>query len=156
MQIVQAESPGNIEKIRTLFREYEEYLGIDLCFQAFEQELAGLPGRYAPPEGSLLLALDGDQAAGCVALRKLHAGVCEMKRLYVKRQYRGKGLGRALAERIIAAGSRLGYSLMRLDTLERLVAAIRLYESLGFETTEPYYPNPLDGVRYLELKLPPG
>jgi len=156
MQIVQAESPGNIEKIRTLFREYEEYLGIDLCFQAFEQELAGLPGRYAPPEGSLLLALDGDQAAGCVALRKLHDGVCEMKRLYVKRQYRGKGLGRALAERIIAAGSRLGYSLMRLDTLERLVAAIRLYESLGFETTEPYYPNPLDGVRYLELKLPPG
>ncbi len=156
IKIIRADKCAHIEAIRGLFREYEEFLGIDLCFQAFEQELAGLPGRYAPPEGALFLALDGERAAGCVALRKLADGVCEMKRLYVREQYRGRGLGKALAKKVVAEGCHLGYGLMRLDTLERLAEAIRLYESLGFATTAPYYDNPLDGVRYMELKLTGG
>ncbi len=153
MRIIRAETTGDMVKIRDLFREYEKFLDVDLCFQSFEQELAGLPGKYAPPEGALLLALDRQQAAGCVALRKIQDGVCEMKRLYVRKPYRGRGLGRILAARIIAEASHLGYGLMRLDTLDSLVAAIGLYKSLGFQATAPYYDNPLEGVTYLELKL---
>jgi ribosomal protein S18 acetylase RimI-like enzyme len=153
LKILCAETPADLARIRALFREYQAFLGVDLCFQGFEEELAGLPGRYAPPEGVLLLAMDGKETAGCVALRELEAGVCEMKRLFVRPAYRGQGLGRRLAEEVIAAARRIGYRTMRLDTLEQLHEAIDLYESLGFRRIPPYYANPLPGVIYWELRL---
>ncbi len=153
MDIVRAETAEQIEKVRSLFREYESFLKVDLCFQAFEEELAGLPGCYAFPDGALLLAMNGDREAGCVAMRKLESGICEMKRLYVRSQYRGRGLGRQLATSIISEGAKLGYRLMRLDTLERLERAICLYKSLGFRKCNPYYKNPLPDVVYWELAL---
>jgi putative acetyltransferase len=151
MKIIQAQRTDEIEEIRRLFREYEAFLGVDLCFQSFEEELASLPGRYAPPGGSLLIGLIGNEVAGCVALRGLGDGVCEMKRLFVRPEYRGQGLGRMLAERVIDEAIKLGYSRMRLDTLDRLKEAIKLYESLGFKRRAPYYHNPLAGVVYWEL-----
>ncbi len=153
MHIKQAQSPSEIEHVRRLFREYEAYLNEDLCFQSFEEELAGLPGKYAPPGGALLIAIDKDRTVGCVGLRELAGGVCEMKRLFVRPEARGLGLGRKLATRIIAVARSLGYTLMRLDTLDRLTEAMRLYETLGFRKTAPYYSNPLAGVVYLELDL---
>jgi ribosomal protein S18 acetylase RimI-like enzyme len=153
MKIIPATTPAHLSASRTLFREYERFLSVDLCFQAFEEELAGLPGKYAPPEGALLLALQDNDVCGCVALRKLEPGVCEMKRLYVKPGYRGRGLGRALAEAIIAEAKVKGYAVMRLDTLAQLAEAIRLYERLGFYKIAPYYQNPLAGVSYWELNL---
>ena len=153
MRIKQAQTPGEIEEVRHLFREYEAFLGVDLCFQGFESELAGLPGKYAPPSGALLIGISRGKTVGCVALRPLDGGVCEMKRLYVKPEARGTGLGRQLAQEIIAVARELGYSLMRLDTLDRLTEAMRLYEALGFRQTEPYYDNPLQGVVYWELDL---
>src|SRR5262249_52799961 len=125
-----AASPGDIESARALFREYEASIGVDLCFQNFEAELAGLPGAYAPPAGCLLIARQGQETAGCVALRPLAEGICEMKRLYLREKFRGQGLGRLLAERILAEGRRLGYSRMRLDTLPSMGRAIPLYRSL--------------------------
>jgi len=153
LHITRAQSPDQIDEVRRLFREYERFLGVDLCFQSFEEELAGLPGKYGPPDGVLLIALDGQQSAGCVALRKLEDGVCEMKRLFVRPQCRGRGLGRLLAERIVSEATALGYGVMRLDTLDKLKEAIGLYESLGFRRREPYYGNPLPGVVYWELEL---
>src|SRR5215210_831550 len=117
VKFIQAESPSEINQARTLFIEYSEGLGLDLCFQNFEQELAELPGRYALPEGRLLLAVSDEQVAGCVALRKIGAGVCEMKRLYVRPEFRGRGIGRAAATHLIAEARALGYAQMRLDTL---------------------------------------
>jgi ribosomal protein S18 acetylase RimI-like enzyme len=153
MNIVHTDTPEHIAAVRTLFHEYENFLNVDLCFQGFEEELAGLPGKYAPPEGALLLALEGADVCGCVALRKLEPGVCEMKRLFVRPKYRSRGLGRALAEAIIAAAKAKGYTAMRLDTLAQLAEAIQLYEQLGFRKIVPYYPNPLPGVSYWELDL---
>jgi putative acetyltransferase len=156
MNIINAKSPQEIDDIRRLFREYEAYLNVDLCFQQFETELANLPGRYAPPSGTLLLATDGLKAIGCGALRRLDSikGLtCEMKRLYVCPEARGLGAGRQIARRLIEEGVRLGYATMVLDTLDRLEAAFHLYESLGFVRTEPYYDNPLPGVVYLKLNL---
>ena len=153
VKIAPAQRHDQMEDVRRLFREYEEFLAVDLCFQGFEDELVTLPGRYAPPTGALLLAADGEKTAGCVALRKLEEGVCEMKRLFVRPEFRGRGLGRLLAQRIVKEAVLLGYSTMRLDTLERLKEANRLYESLGFVRTEPYCHNPLDGVVYWELDL---
>src|SRR4051794_21770428 len=127
MEIVRGESTRHIEMAHVLFREYERFLKVDLCFQNFEAELATLPGKYAPPEGALLLALKGTDARGCVALRKLVLGICEMKRLYVRPEHRGQGLGRQLALRIIQEASNLGYQRMRLDTLDRLPEAVQLY-----------------------------
>jgi len=153
VNIIAAQTPHQIHETRRLFREYEQFLAVDLCFQNFEEELAGLPGKYAAPEGALLIAIDGQESAGCVALRKLEDGVCEMKRLFIRPVYRKQGLGRVLARRIIEEAGLLGYKWMRLDTLERLTEAMRLYESLGFRRINPYYENPLPDVVYWELKL---
>ena len=129
-------------------------MGIDLCFQNFEQELAELPGHYAPPSGCLLLATVGDEPAGCVALKKLADGVCEMKRLYVRSQCRGTGLGRTLAEQIIREAQVLGYEAIRLDTVpSRMGSAVGLYRSLGFRDIPPYCFNPMPGALFLELHL---
>ena len=151
--IYYAQSKEDIEQIRSLFREYEAFLKVDLCFQNFEEELANLPGDYAPPWGILLLAKEGAEAVGCGALRKLDKEICEMKRLYVKPQFRGKGLGYQLAKKLIEDARQLGYNWMYLDTLQRLKAANTLYESLGFERTTAYYHNPLPGVVYWKLDL---
>ena len=156
MNITNVSTEAETEEVRRLFREYAALLGVDLCFQGFEAELAGLPGKYAPPEGALLFAQEGQTVAGCVALRKLSGEACEMKRLFVRPPFQGRGIGRALAEQIIREGTRLGYRSMRLDTLDRLKEAMSLYESLGFKRTQPYYPNPLPGVVYWELPLNPG
>jgi len=144
MEVIHAKTPDEIDEVRRLFREYEAYLKLDLCFQDFESELANLPGKYASPSGTLLLAMDGEKAIGCGALRNLGAGeerTCEMKRLYVRPEARGRGVGRQIAVRLIQEGIRLGYSSMVLDTLDRLQDAMQLYESLGFVRTGPYYDN---------------
>jgi ribosomal protein S18 acetylase RimI-like enzyme len=153
MKIKQPQTQTEIEEVRKLFREYEAFLDVDLCFQDFEEELASLPGKYSRPSGDLLIGLDGEKTVGCVAVRKIDDGVCEMKRLFVRPEARGTRLGRKLAQEIIAIARELGYSLMRLDTLDRLSEAMHLYKTLGFRRTEPYYKNPLPGVVYWELDL---
>ena len=154
MNFIQASSPVEIDQARELFREYEAWLNLDLCFQNFEKELAELPGAYAPPGGRLLLALDDNELAGCVALRRLNDNVCEMKRLFLRPQFQGRGLGRELAERIIEEGRAIGYQKMRLDTLsEQMGSAIRLYRALGFQEIAPYYKNPVPGALFMELLL---
>jgi ribosomal protein S18 acetylase RimI-like enzyme len=153
LRIAHAVDPRDVDRVRALFREYEQSLGVDLCFQGFEQELATLPGAYAPPRGRLLLALDGDDAAGCVALRPLGVDVCEMKRLYLRSSLRGRGAGRMLAERIMDEARAIGYRTMRLDTLPMMKDAIALYERLGFRTIAPYYANPVPGALFLERSL---
>ncbi len=154
IRVVPARTAADVEDARRLFREYEASLGIDLCFQNFEQELAELPGSYVPPRGALLLARDEENAiAGCVALRPLEEGICEMKRLYVRDAFRGRGAGRLLAEEVLAEACRIGYLRMRLDTLPQMQRAIPLYRSLGFKDIEPYTDNPVAGVLFLEKEL---
>ena len=153
LQLASAASAEQLEEARSLFRAYARELGEDLCFQGFEAELAGLPGKYGPPDGRLILAACAGQIAGCVALRRLSAGDCEMKRLYVPPGFRGRGIGRALAEAVVSAARQPGYRRMVLDTLARLRPALRLYELLGFRPVAPYYENPLDEVVYLGLDL---
>lgn len=145
---------ADLDTARALFREYTAALDFDLDFQDIEEELAALPGPYARPEGIILLAEVDDEPAGIVALKPFDApGVCEMKRLYVRPQYRGRGLGRALGTAILEAARRLGYETMRLDTVASMTPARELYRSLGFEERPPYYHNPLDDVVYMERVL---
>ncbi len=153
--VLRAATAGDLDDVRALFREYERWLGHDLCFQGFEAELANLPGRYAPPLGALFLAEVDGVLAGCVALREFAPGIAEMKRLYVRDTARGHGAGRALAERVIAAARALGYRSLRLDTLrgEHMRAANALYDALGLHDIPPYYANPLPEVRYMEIEL---
>jgi putative acetyltransferase len=145
----------DIVEIRQLLREYEAWLGTDLCFQDFENELAGLPGSYGPPSGRLLIATaaSGNNSAGCVALRPFDESTCEMKRLFVRADFRGTGLGRRLALAIIDEARAIGYRKMRLDTLPQQREAHQLYASLGFRETQPYRPNPIAGSLFLELDL---
>ena len=150
----QVESPIQIAQARELFLEYAQSLGFSLCFQNFDKELANLPGDYAPPEGRLLLAEYEGQLAACVALHKLEADICEMKRLYLRPLFRGKGLGRILADRIIAEARQIGYRRMRLDTVEPVMKdAVAMYRKLGFKEIEPYRSNPNAGTLYMELEL---
>jgi GNAT superfamily N-acetyltransferase len=150
----QAESPGQIAQARELFLEYAQSLGFSLCFQNFDKELANLPGDYAPPDGRLLLAEFEGQVAGCVALHKLEDGICEMKRLYLRSPFRGKGLGRAIADRIIAEARTIGYQRMRLDTVEPVMKdAVEMYRRIGFREIAPYCKNPIAGALYMELQL---
>jgi GNAT superfamily N-acetyltransferase len=154
LTLAQAETPTQIAQARELFLEYAQSLGFSLCFQGFDQELTSLPGDYAPPDGRLLLARYENQLAGCVTLHKLELEVCEMKRLYLRPQFRGKGLGRVLAERIIAEACEIGYRRMRLDTVEPVMKdAVAMYRRLGFQQVAPYRANPIAGAMYMELKL---
>lgn len=146
-------SPGDIESARAIFQEYAAGLGVDLCFQGFEQELRELPGRYAAPGGTLLLARRDGEVLGCVAVRPIEAGVAELKRLYVRPAARGLGLGRQLTEAAIAFARDAGYGVIRLDTLPQMTEAQKLYADLGFRRIEAYRDNPVHGTSYLELKL---
>ena len=151
---VQAATPAQIAQARELFLEYAQSLGFSLCFQNFDKELAGLPGGYAPPDGRLLLAEQEGQLAGCVALHQLEPGICEMKRLYLRSQFRGQGLGRALADRIIGEARQIGYRRMRLDTVEPVMKdAVAMYRKIGFREIAPYCANPIAGALYMELQL---
>ena len=154
MKLIQAKSPEEIQEVRKLFEEYVAWLGINLCFQNFDKEVAELPGDYAPPNGRLTLATERDDVAGCVALRRIGEDVCEMKRLYVRPQFRGRGLGRTLTENLIHEARSIGYKRMRLDTLPgRMDRAIAMYRLLGFKNIEPYYNNPVEGAAFMELEL---
>jgi putative acetyltransferase len=171
LHIIPAEGDEAIKEIAVLFREYAASLGVDLSFQNFEQELALLPGEYSPPDGRLFLGIAGDagmhvpaapsvtscvsceSVAGCIALRKIDSEICEMKRLYVRPQFRGFGAGRALADAVIKAASEIGYRRMRLDTLPQMAEAQALYRALGFREIPPYRYNPIVGTRYFELAL---
>jgi ribosomal protein S18 acetylase RimI-like enzyme len=149
-----AESPDDIGMIRTLFTEYQQWLNFSLCFQGFDQELSELPGKYAPPLGRLYLAEVDGAVCGCIALRPMdEPGVCEMKRLYVREEFRGRTIGKLLTERIVSDAKAIGYHTMRLDTLQRMETARSLYRQLGFTDIPAYYNNPLDDVVYLELNL---
>lgn len=154
VRLFRAESVEQLAEARKLFLEYAEaLLGIDLCFQNFDRELAALPGAYAPPDGRLLLAADEDRLAGCIALKRLSTDTCEMKRLYVRSEFRGRRVGRELAHSIIEEARAIGYRRMRLDTLPSMTDAIRLYRALGFKEIEPYYHNPVEGALFMELEL---
>jgi ribosomal protein S18 acetylase RimI-like enzyme len=148
-----AAAPEQVEQVRQLFREYAQATGACECFQDFARELAGLPGEYGAPAGQLLLADVDSRAAGCVALRRLEEGISEMKRLYVRPEFRGRRLGRRLAEAILAEARRAGYRVMRLDTLPSMTAAQSLYDSLGFRSIPRYNRTPGPGVIHLELRL---
>lgn len=150
---VSAATDADIEDVRALLREYESTLAVPLDFQQFDREVAELPGAYAPPHGSLLIARQGADPVGCVALRPIELEICELKRLYVRPAARGTGLGRHLAEAALADARRLGYRRIRLDTLPGMEAAQSLYERMGFCEIEPYTTNPVAGTRFLELEL---
>jgi len=155
VELVEASAPDDFVAGKALIQEYAAALGVDLCFQNFAEELRSLSDIYGPPRGCLLLARQGAESAGCVAVRPFDGATCEMKRLYVRRQYRGFGLGRRLTEAAIRRARELGYSRIVLDTLQSMTQANSLYESLGFREIGAYYPNPLSGVRYLALDLSP-
>ena len=157
IRLLSPDTPELLDATREIFRECAAGLGVDLCFQNFEAELAGLPGDYAPPAGALVLAFVDGALAGCGAFRPLadvdYANACEMKRLYVRRAFRRFGLGRILAQALIDGAIQAGHSAMLLDTLDDMEAARGLYESLGFEEVPPYYFNPIPGAHYLKVDL---
>lgn len=155
-RIVEAEGAEALALVRSLFVEYAASLEVDLAFQGFDEELAGLPGAYAPPSGGLLLGFDGEEPAGCVAFRPLEPGISEMKRLYVRPSARGAGWGRRLAERVVSQARAAGYERMRLDTLPSMHAAVGLYIGMGFREIPAYRHNPVAGTRFLELDLSPA
>ena len=154
IELIQAVSAEQVEQARELFLEYAESLGFSLSFQRFDEELKNLPGAYAPPSGRLLLAHHQGQTAGCIALRQLDHQICEMKRLYVRPDYRGEGVGRMLVDRVIVEARTIGYERMRLDTIESSMQdAIALYRKRGFREIAPYRSNPIADALYLELLL---
>jgi putative acetyltransferase len=153
IEIKKIESAQDLEEVKQLFREYANFLQVDLCFQGFESELAKLPAKYAEPEGSIYLAKVNEMPAGCIALWKLEDGVCEMKRLYVKPEFQGLGLGKQLANILLEEAKSKGYKKMKLDTLQRLTAANDLYVKLDFTKTIPYNINPEEDVVYYEKEL---
>ncbi len=153
IEIREAQFPEDLLVVQGLFREYADSIGVDLCFQGFNEELSSLPGKYEPPSGQLLIASGPAGVAGCVAMRRIDAQSCEMKRLYVRPQARGENLGRRLAERILEEARRAGYSRICLDTLPSMAPALGLYHSLGFKPIGPYVFNPIAGAKYLALNL---
>jgi putative acetyltransferase len=152
-QLVEVSDPAEMPAVRKLFQEYADWLGVDLCFQGFAEELANLPGIYSRPRGFIYLVRDKDENAGCIALKPLNENECEMKRLYVRDAYRGQGLGRKLVQLCLDEAKKIGYRRMKLDTLQRMQPAIRLYESFGFSQTGAYYENPEADVVYMEREL---
>jgi putative acetyltransferase len=153
-RIEQAVTDEQIEQVRSLFREYESWLGLSLCFQGFEEELETLPGKYAEPDGRIFIGYVDDEPAGCIGLRKLDDGICEMKRLYLRESARGQGLGNALIDKLIADAREIGYKKMRLDTYPpKMGKAVGLYESHGFRVIEPYYDNPHGDTLFMEMDL---
>ena len=157
VQLVTPDTPQTLDTLRDIFKEYARGLGVDLCFQQFDEELATLPGDYAPPQGALFLAMVDGQPAGSCALRPIegtdYPNAAEMKRLYVRDAFRGLGLGRQLVEATLDAARQAGYDCVLLDTLDDMEAARALYEDLGFEDIPPYYHNPIPGAHYLKVDL---
>lgn len=153
MKIVIKPAYDEIDSVRVLFKEYTQMLGVNLDFQNYERELDELPGKYALPDGRLYIACAKEKAIGCIALRRIDAAVCEMKRLYVKPEFRGHKVGQLLADRIIEDAAKLEYAYMVLDTLTKLESAVNLYRKLGFYEIEPYYKNPLQNVIYMRKAL---
>jgi putative acetyltransferase len=145
--------PNRIDEARSLIQEYASSIGVSLCFQNFDQEMATLPGEYSPPSGALLLAENEGKPVGCVAIKKISEEVCEIKRLYVRPESRGKGIGKLLTESIIEKARNIGYTKVRLDTLPSMKEAISMYLGMGFKPIEAYRYNPVDGALYLELAL---
>ena len=157
LQLITPASPQELDAVRAIFQEYADSLGVDLCFQQFDEELATLPGEYAPPRGALFLASVDGEVAGCCALRPLdtadYPNAAEMKRLYVRKPFRNFGLGRQLAEATLDAAREAGYATVLLDTLDEMETARALYEELGFQEIPPYYHNPIPGAHYLKATL---
>lgn len=153
VRFVKAEGEEDLKVVRQLFREYAQSLEIDLCFQNFEEELAALPGKYAAPDGTMVLALVDGEPAGCIALRKSSEGIAEMKRLFVREDFRGLHIGKKLVQLILDEAAGMGYTYIRLDTLSTMKEAVRLYQSFGFYDIEPYIYNPIGDAKYMELKL---
>ena len=154
INITQAETPEQIEAARRLFREYKASVGVNLCFRNFDEEVAHLPGPYGAPAGRLLIAFAGEKPAGCIALRKLEHEIGEMKRLFVRDEFRGRQIGRALLETLIAEARKIGYRKIRLDTYPpKMAKAVGLYEAYGFRQIAPYYANPYDDTLFMELEL---
>lgn len=153
IRIIEANTDESIAQTKSLFLEYAESLDFSLCFQNFDNELENFPNQYSPPTGNLFLALSENDPIGCVGVRSFEKDICEMKRLYVKPEYRGKGAGKELAVSAIKSGKELGYEYMRLDTLSSMETANQLYKSLGFIQIKSYRDNPIDGAIYMELNL---
>ena len=150
---VQVETAAQVNVARTLFREYEAWLGVDLCFQSFEAELSALPAPYVPPGGALLLALEDGGVVGCGGFRPMSADCCELKRMFVRPAFRGKGIGRALADALLSRARTAAYRSVRLDTFDFMREAVALYQTLGFRRIERYYDNPHPGALFFELPL---